>query len=398
MKQGLSNWFHKESTKRIISSLISIIIGLFLGVLVILITGLTNGSITVGDTIDGIRLLFRGIFNTGRDALGNLKWGFNSTNIGNMLFEAAPLIMTGLSVAVAYKTGLFNIGAPGQYLMGTLVCLVVALSIPSEKVPSGLIWIIAFVTAMVAGALWGMIPGLLKVYFNVNEVISCIMTNWIAAIYVTYFFDGSKYRNTIEADKSAYIYKTSVNNVETPTFGLDKIFPNSKIDAGIIIAIVIAIVFYIILYKTTLGYQFKACGLNNNAAKYAGIRDKRNIIVSMGISGALAAAGAAIYYLAGNTEFFWSTYQSLPAVGFDGIPVALLAGANPIGSIFAALFMSLLDITGLQISNLTAFNEYITDIIIAIIVYTSSFALIIKIWLDKRSKKNNKMDIKEENK
>ena len=144
---------------------------------------------------------------------------------------------------------------------------------------------------------------------------------------------------------------------------------------------------YILLTKTTLGYELKACGSNRHAARYAGINDKRNIVLSMAISGALAAGGASLYWLSGNTEFYWSTYQSLPAAGFNGIPVALLAASNPIGVIFTALFMSLLNITGQQLKTLTAYNEYITDIITAAIVYLSSFSLVIRLWLSSRKKK-----------
>ena len=241
-----------------------------------------------------------------------------------------------------------------------------------------------------AGALWGMIPGMFKALLGMNEVIACIMTNWIAANLVTWAFEDSYFRNSVEAGKLGYIYKTSYNGVETAKLGLDKIFAGSQVNAGILIAIACAIIIYIIMSKTTFGYQLKACGANRHAARYAGISDKRNLIVSMAIAGALAGAGACLYTLSGNTEFFWSTYQSLPAVGFNGIPVALLASCHPIGVIFSGLFMSMLNISGLQITKLTAYNEYITDVIIAIIVYLSAFSLIIKTWLTKREKKGGK--------
>ena len=138
--------------------------------------------------------------------------------------------------------------------------------------------------------------------------------------------------------------------------------------------------------KTTLGYQLKACGSNRHAARYAGIKDKQSIVMSMAIAGALAGGGAALYYLSGNTEFYWSTYQSLPDTGFNGIPVALLAANNPVGVIFTGIFMSMLDIAGVQLTALTPFNEYITDVIIATIVYLSAFSLVIKMLLGGRKK------------
>ncbi len=388
MKEKLSAFYAKDSTQKVAASLLSILIGLVVGSLVILIVGLTSKSISTKGAWEGIRLIFAGIFSTGRDASGALSWGFNPTSVGNMLFRATPLIMTGLSIAVAYKTGLFNIGAPGQYLMGTMVSLMLALSLPTETMGAFLVWLIAFLCGMLAGALWGAIPGLLKAFLNINEVLACIMTNWVAANLVTWLFDISSFKNMAEGTKSGYIYKTTYNGVATAKLGLDKLFPGSQVNAGILVAIFFAVVMYILINKTTLGYQLKACGSNRHAARYAGIKDKRNIVLSMAIAGSMAGGGAALYYLSGNTEFFWSTYQSLPATGFNGIPVALLAVNNPIAVIFTAIFMSMLDIIGLQLTNLTAYNEYITDVIIAAIVYLSAFALVIRMMIAPKKKRS----------
>ena len=381
MKLKLQTLGRSDGFNKLLSSLISIVVGLLVGGIVVLIVGLVEPKITSGSIWDGIHLIFAGILSTGRDAAGSLTWGFNAQNIGNMLFRATPLIMTGLSVAVAFKTGLFNIGAPGQYLMGTLASLCIALGIPSSSVPAGVIWVLALLGGMLAGALWGAIPGLLKALLNINEVLACIMTNWIAANLVTWMFDISNFKNIAESTKSGYIYKTTYNGVATPKLGLDKLFPGSQVNGGVLLAILLAIVVYIIMQKTTFGYQLKACGSNRHAARYAGIPDKRNIVLSMAIAGALAGAGAALYWLSGNTEFYWTTYQSLPVVGFNGIPVALLAINNPIGVIFAGIFMAMLNIVGMQLTNLTAYNEYITDVIIAVIVYLSAFSLVIRMML-----------------
>lgn len=387
MRTWLSKWRKTDSARSILASILSILIGMAVGCVIVLIVAATSKDLSMASAWEGIRLIFGGFFSTGRTAAGTLTFGFNPTNLGNMLFRATPLIMTGLSVAVAFKTGLFNIGAPGQYLMGTMATLMLALGIPSESIPAGLIWIIAFVGGCFAGALWGAIPGLLKAFLNINEVLACIMTNWLAANLVTWAFDASNFKNMVENTKSGYIYKTTFNGVATPKMGLDKIFPNSQVNMGIIIAILFAVAMFILMNKTTLGYQLKACGANRHAARYAGIQDKRNIVLSMAIAGALAAAGASLYYLSGNTEFYWSTYQSLPDTGFNGIPVALLAANNPIGVIFTGCFMSMLDISGLQLTNLTAYNEYITDVIIAVIVYLSAFSLVIKALISGRKKK-----------
>ncbi len=381
----LKNLYGKEKVKTILSSLLSIAIGLYIGCLILLLfIGKNKGGATVSlsTAIDSIQLIFFGALNKGRDAAGNLMFGWNGREIGDMLFRATPLILTGLSVAVAFKTGLFNIGAPGQYLVGTASALIIALTIPAS-VPAFITWILAFLGAILFGALWGSISGLFKAVLNVNEVITCIMTNWIAANLVTWLFDSNTGPFKFLLDPSgtknnAYVFKSSHNGVATIKLGLDKIFAGSQVNAGIIIAILIAVVVYIVLNKTTFGYELKACGANRHASRYAGIKEKRSIIFSMAIAGGLAAAGAALYYLSGNTEFRWETYQSLPATGFNGIPVSLLAANNPIGVCLSAIFMAYLDTAGLQIKYMTTYNEYIASIISAIIVYFSAFSLVIK--------------------
>lgn len=406
-RQGRTLW-DKEGVRSVAASVISILIGLLVGSILVAVVGAIY-KMGAKSIWEGVQLVMLGIFSTGRDAAGALSFGFNSANMGNMLFRATPLILTGLSVAVAYKTGLFNIGAPGQYLMGTATTLVIALSVPVGTMPRPLLWLLAFLGGVLAGGLWGCIPGLVKAFLNINEVLACIMTNWIAGNIVAAIFDGSKFRNMVETTKTGYIYKTTYGltqvaagtgieggdftyvegaGVATAKLGLDKIFPGSQVNGGILIAILIAVGVYILMTKTTLGYRLKACGANRHAARYAGINDRGSIVLSMAIAGALSGAAAALYWLSGNTEYYWSSaYQTLPAIGFNGIPVALLAACNPIGVIFTGCFMSMLNIVGQQMRNLTAFNEYIADVIIAVIVYFSAFSLVIKMALGGRKKK-----------
>lgn len=382
-----------DSLKTVASSLISILIGIIFGGVLLFIVSLFNSDTMSPTTAwEGFRIVLAGIFNTGRDldAGGVLTFGFNSRLFGDMLFRATPLIMTGLSVALAYKTGLFNIGAPGQYLMGTMSAIVVALSLDTSKIPAGLVWILAFLTAAVAGALWGCIPGFFKAFLNVNEVITSIMTNWIAANLVTIIFNNSKFRNMTDYGKVGYTLKLNSNGVASPKMGLDKLLGGSNANVGIVIAIVIAILIYIMISKTTFGYELKACGSNKFAAKYAGMNEKRNIVLSMAIAGALSGIGAALYYLQGDIEFFWNTSMTLPNEGFNGIPVALLAICNPIGTVFAGLFMAYLTISGNQLSAFTPYNEYMASIIVAVIVYLSAFSLFFKGLLDKKKKRADK--------
>lgn len=380
-----------DALKTIVSSLISILLGVIFGGILLFIISLVN-DMSISSAWDGFRIVLAGVFNKGRvfaeDGSSALSFGLNLKLVGDMLFRATPLIMTGLSVGLAYKTGLFNIGAPGQYLMGTMASIIVALSMNTSSVPPILVWILAILAAAVAGALWGAIPGAFKAFLNVNEVITSIMTNWIAANLVTIVFENSSFRNMEEYGKTGYIVKLKSNGVSSPTFGFDKLFAGSSANAGILVAILIAVIVYVILNKTTFGYELKACGSNKFAAKYAGMNDKRNIILSMAIAGALSAIGAALYYLQGDVEFSWNTSMSLPAEGFNGIPVALLAMCNPIGIVFAGLFMSFISISGTQLSNLTAYNEYIANIIVAVIVYLSAFSLFFKLLISKKHKKD----------
>lgn len=384
---GKAKWYRTDASKAVLSAIISILLGMAVGTLIILFVGLIKPEISNKGIWEGIRLVFLGVFSTGRDG-GSLSFGYNPVNLGNMLFRATPLVMTGLSVAVAFKTGLFNIGAPGQYLMGTMGTLTVGHVLGNTDCPVFIAWLAAFAAGMILGALWGAIPGIFKAFLNINEVITCIMTNWIAANLVTWWFDvHDVFKNSAEGGKVGYIIPLKNVGVVTPKLGMDTLFPGSQANGGFWIACLFAVLMYILLMKTTFGYELRACGFNRHAAKYAGINDKRNIILSMMIAGAMAAAGASLYYLSGNTEFFWSTYMNLPSEGFNGIPVALLGANNPIAAIFTGVFMSMLNVSGMQLKYLTAYNEYIVDIIIAIIVYLSAFSMLIKQIISGREKK-----------
>ena len=383
MKKDKNLTLWNDGTKTVAASLLSILMGVIFGGVLLFVVALAL-KMPLGSAWEGFRIVLAGVFNTGRnyDAGSALTFGFNARLVGDMLFRATPLIMTGLSVALAYKTGLFNIGAPGQYLVGTAASIIVALSMDTGAVPAFLVWLLAFLAAIAAGALWGCIPGLFKAYLNVNEVITSIMTNWIAANLVTLLFDGSQFINNVDFGKTGYTLKTSTNGVATAKLGLD--FGGGNANAGILIAILFAAAAYVVINKTTFGYELRACGSNKNAARYAGMNEKRNIVLSMAIAGGLSAAGAALYFLQGDVEFYWHTSMSLPATGFNGIPVALLASCSPIGCIFSGMFMAYLTISGSQLSTFTAYNEYIANIIIAVIVYLSAFTLFFKGLMDKK--------------
>lgn len=371
---------NKSGLKSVLASLACILGGIVVGFVVLLLLAAFNDNISVSEALKGFSIILRGPFAGGSNSLFQL---------GNMIFNSTPLIFTGLSVAIAFKTGLFNIGAPGQYLMGAMASLIVALSIPSTSVPPAIIWILALLAGALAGAIWGAIPGMFKAFLNVNEVIVCIMANWIAANVVSWVFNGSKYINVAET-KVNFIMKTEVNNVATPTLGLNSLFSSGSVksyfDISIFIAIAVAILLYIMMNRTVFGYELKACGYNKNASKYAGMNEKRNIVLSMAIAGALAGAGAALWCINGHQDFKWDTYQTLPADGFNGIVAALLASNNPLGVVFSAIFLKFINVGGSNLAANTAFNEYVSQLIIAMIVYFSGFASYITTVLSNRKK------------
>lgn len=384
----LKKFIKNDAVQSILSSIISILIGVLVGFVAMLIITFINEGNSVSDAVKGVKIILQGPFSS-------TVQKYMLTNTGNMIFYAVPLIFTGLSVAIAYKTGLFNIGAPGQYIMGTVGALYVALSIQTTSSAQALgVWLLALLVGALCGALWGMIPGLLKAFFNINEVIICIMTNWIAANVSSWFFKYQKAIQSTENTKAGYLAKNVVNY--TPKLGFDKLFPGSLLDAGIVIAVIVAIIVYIVLNKTTFGFELKACGANKDAAKYAGLNEKRNIVLSITIAGALAGMGAALYYLNPNIEYkFVSQYASLPAYGFNGIASAFLANCNPIGVVFSSLFIRFLNMGGDYLVKV-GFNRYVADIVVAVIIYMAGFTRIIREWLNGRlSRKKPEKDVRD---
>ena len=301
----------------------------------------------------------------------------SSEKLAKVLYQAMPLMLCGLSVAFAFKTGLFNIGAAGQYTMGAFSALTVAIALQQP-------WYVALLCAMVGGAILGAIPGICKALFNVNEVITSIMFNWITMYAVNLTINNipmmlTNYwsKSTIK-DRTAPLADANPNAI-LPKGGLDVLMNSNYINIGIFIAIIVAIIMWVVLQKTVLGYELKACGYNRHASQYAGINAKRNIVLSMVISGALAGLGGGLYYLSGTGQY--TLVKSLLGMGFNGIPVALLASSNPIGVIFSSLFVSYIQVGGDALQ--PHFIKENIDIIIAAIIYLSAFALLMKGWIAK---------------
>ena len=290
-------------------------------------------------------------------------------NLGVTLVITAPLVMCSLSVLFAYKVGLFNIGAAGQYVAGAGACLYCALAL---KLP----WIVCLLAAVLAGALLGVISGAMKAYRNVNEVISCIMLNWIMLYLV----------NTVLATvknptgKDTYTLASRNPGAILPTVGLNDLFGQKNMTIAVPLAVVMCVVIWVLLSKTRLGYELRATGLNRNAARYCGMRDRFNMILTMGIAGGLAGMGAAFMFLS-DFEQWAVTQASVPAMGFNGIAAAFLGGLNPIGAIFSSYFIQHISRGGGHL-NMNMYSPQISDLILAVIIYMCGFVLFMKKFMN----------------
>lgn len=338
-----------------LSSVFAIIIGLLVGLVVLL---LCNPS----QALPGFFTILTGAFTHGM------------RGVGQVFYYATPIILTGLSVGFAFKTGVFNIGTPGQFLIGGFGAVYAGI-MWEQLGPAH--WATALLASIVLGALWGLVPGILKAYFNVNVVISCIMMNYIGLYLVNWTVRSCKPLFNTLRNESKNVAATAV----IPKMGLDKIFPGSSVNGGILIAIVVVIFIYVLLNKTAFGYELKAVGYNQDAGKYAGINEKRNVVVSMMIAGAIAGLAGGLLYLAGTGKHI-EVKDVLGSEGFTGISVALLGLSHPVGVLFSGLFIAYLTAGGFYLQ-LFEFSTEIIDIIVAVIIYFSAFALIVKTLLAK---------------
>lgn len=349
----IKKYVKSDSFLSLAASVVCVLIGLIVGAIVLICI---NPGVFWSDGFK--RILMGGFYMAPR-------------GMGMEIAVAAPLIMTGLSVAFAFKTGLFNIGAAGQYTLGAFGAILAAIVFQWP-------WWLCLIVATVFGAIWGAIPGFFKAYLNINEVITAIMFNWIGLYMVNTIMYGNATSPMYDTNKAkTYSLRSLFPDAVIPDFGIGKLLNNDSTTIAIFLAIIVAIIIYIIVYKTTFGYELKACGYNKNAAKYAGINEKKNIILSMFISGALAGFGAGLYYLSSAAE--WNPLEStaLPAMGFNGISVALLASSNPVGCVFSALLISHITIGG-RFMNANIFPPEIANIVTGIIIYLCAFTALFK--------------------
>ncbi len=351
MKKVLKN----PGMQAFLASVICILLGLLIGYLVLLIINPEGAWESITNVIKNF-----------------FTWSKPKTQLkqfGNTLAKTMPLLMCSLSILFAYKVGLFNIGAAGQYVAGACASLYAALA-------WGWGWLPCMLFAIVCAGVLGAIVGFLKAYCNVNEVISGIMLNWI-----TLYLTNTILSKVKEAASPYTLYLDDVNpSALLPNAGLDKLFSNNKyITIAVPLALIIAIAVSILLSRTRLGYELKATGNNKNAAKYAGMRENSNIILTLIIAGGLAGLGASMLYQTGYMR--WEcTQSSVPGMGFNGIAAAFLGGLNPIGAIFSSFFIQHITDGG-QYVNTNFYSSQISDLISSVIIYLCGFVLFIKITM-----------------
>lgn len=353
------------AVQSLIASVICIIIGLLIGYVVLLIINPAGAAGAIVAILKNFMYYPSAVKAT--------------QYFGSTLVKACPLLLCSLSVLFAYKVGLFNIGAAGQYVAGAGACLYFALGF---KMP----WYVCVLAAIGVAAALAAVSGILKAYCNVNEVISCIMLNWISLYVVNMLL------STVKDPSSPYSLALGSTNAAAalPTLGLEKLFANNKyVSIALPLSVIVAILVWILLEKTKLGYELKATGLNKQAAKYCGMKEKYNIILTMVIAGALAGLGASFYYLTGVEQ--WAVTQtSVPGMGFNGIAAAFLGGLHPIGAIFSSYFIQHITSGGAYVDK-SMYCSQISDFISALIIYLCGFVFFFKLWmnhmLDKRDEK-----------
>ena len=340
----------------VLYTIIAIIAGLLIGAVFLMIAGISP-AVAYGK-------LFSSIFSKPK----YLVW---------TLVYASPLIFTGLSVAFSFRTGVFNIGAEGQFVIGGLVACVLGIVL---KLPAGLHAIVCLVAAAAAGCIWSLIVGVLKVKRGIHEVLSFIMFNWIAFYLSNYVVNLPG----IHRDSSEATQDVAASARLLMPEGLRSTLDCNNAHWGIVLAVIAAVIIWIIIEKTTLGYKLKAVGFNSNGAEYGGIDANKSILTALGISGLLSGLGGAVQVLGMAGRL--SQFAGQEGFGFEGITVALIGSSNPIGCIFSGLFYGAMKYGGSKLSIVKAPSE-VVDIIMGCIVLLIAIAHVFKVFVLKAAKK-----------
>ena len=360
MKKEKVSLIRNEGFQTLLASLVCILGGILVGYIALLI-------IEPSGAFEAIIAVLKSFFRYPGKLM--LKY------CGQTLVRTVPMLMCALSVLFAYKVGMFNIGVAGQYVAGACGCLYAALA-------WNLSWLPCLIIGMVCGAVLGALSGLLKTKCNVNIVISGIMLNWIT-LYLTNLILG-----TVKSPTSPYTKPLQGTNPSAllPGMGLGAFFNNEKsVTIAIPLAVIMAVVVWIILNKTKFGYELKATGSNYHAAKYAGMKENQNLLLTMLIAGALAGMGAGLLFLTG-IEDWETTISSVPAMGFNGIAVAFLGGLSPLGSILSAFFIQYITTGGGNV-DLQVYCSQISSLISSLIIYLCAFVVFFKYFIQTRIRK-----------
>ena len=329
------------ASSKFVHTLLSIIIGFAVGALFLVIMGLSVGQ--------AYGKLFQSIFSSKK-------------SVSYCIVYATPYIATGLSVAFSFKTGVFNIGAEGQFVVGSMSACVVGILM--ADLPPFVLIPLCFLAAALAGALWGTIVGILKTRWGINEVLSMIMFNWIAFFLSNYIAGFPAIHSEGNAEATRNISDNARILFSKDFISRLNLCPTAN--WGILVAIVLTVVVYFIIEKTTLGYELKAVGFNKNAAEYGGINVNRSILTSLAISGALAGIGGALLLLGMGGRI--SVFSSQEGYGFAGIVVALIGVTNPFGVFAAGLFYGAMTYGGSKL-NLVGAPTQVVSIIMGTIVF-----------------------------
>ena len=346
--------FEKLMNSKFMLTIISIVIAFVVGAIFLLAMGISP--------VAAYAKLFTGIFST-------------TKSLSYCVVYATPLIFTGLAVAFSFRTGVFNIGAEGQFVVGSMAACVVGILVPA---PSYLLIPMCFIAAAVAGALWGVIVGYLKTKFGINEVLSMIMFNWIAYYLSNYIADLKAIHSTGTAEATQNVADAAM--ILLPKELIKTLGLAPKANWGIFVAILAVVLVYVIIEKTTTGYELKAVGFNRNAAEYGGINVNRSILLALAISGALAGIGGAMQLLGQGGRI--SIFTSQEGFGFQGISVALIGASSPVGVFFAALFYGALKYGGTKLNLIKAPSEVI-DIITGTVVFFIAISHVFRIRMRK---------------
>ncbi len=319
----------KNLLVKIVVPIVSVLCSFIVGAILIACIG--------GNPFEAFSYLLRGAFGT-------------RANLGETIVKAVPLIFTGLAATFAYKCGVFNLGAEGQFVMGAVTSIWIATTV---KGISGIgLVLLSLALGALAGGIWGAIPGILKITRGLNEMIVSIMLNYIAVLFMGYLYSNP-------------LREGSVPQTAAVTDKLIRIISGTRVHAGIIIAVVLALGIYYFLFYTAAGFKLRAVGLNQTASRFNGFPVHKLMLISFIVSGAIAGLG-------GSVELHGTQFRLMAGFGtgygFDGVAIALIGQLNPIGTVVVAYLFAILRTGATTMQVGSGMPTSVIDIIQALII------------------------------